>query len=284
MSIPQYIGDEYEHKVSGFNSPRVLISNEAGKNQVLIRIDMQGPLQNACIIPPVHPNEEGVASEVHLTSGTILIQIDRQAVPPGHPQVPTFQQNASGIPVAMVSPEASPAPLPAPNDNQVQADGTPAVQAVSNDNAPNGGELIGLIATQQVAAPNHIVGETEIEMLLYRQKMTESSLLIAAQVFVTLLTAWLGNNNHPLSPNMKILWDFAVGSTIVGYVSSFSSILMCKLSTGFASRILNTIAYAGAAFGFIASMGMLLPDELKLWISFLGCAVCFPALAAGFRS
>eukprot|EP00257_Ricinus_communis_P022089 XP_015581725.1 uncharacterized protein LOC8269777 isoform X1 [Ricinus communis] len=281
MSVSLHIADEFERRVSSLNSPsRVLIGNEVGRNEILIRIDMQAPLQIASAISPSRPDEEeGVTNEADISSGTIPIQFDGHVVLPGGLQTPTLQQNAAALPLD------SPGTPPAPNDDQVQTqnpNGTPTGHALSNENAPSGEELTNFITHQEFAALNHMVREQEVEML--HRKMIESSLLIASQIFVTLLSAWLGNGNHPLSRNTKILRDFVVGSTILGYISSFSSILMCRLSTRLPARILNTIAYAGAAFGFIATMGMLLPDELKLWVTFLACTVCFPGLAAGFRA
>ncbi|XP_050213458.1 uncharacterized protein LOC126664888 [Mercurialis annua] len=271
------MADEYEKNISSLNFPRVLLSNEASKNRILIQIGMQGSLRNGSMVPEEHLSKEDgfttLAGESDLNSGAILIQIDGRAIPPGVLKTPPLQHDTLGI--LAVAPGAAP---PEPIDDKVQTqikNGAPNAESFRHEFPLYAGGLTGSNAIEEI---NAISTET-----LNRQKMTESSLLIAGQVFVTLLTAWLGNANNPPSRNAKILRDFAVGSTIVGYISSFSSILMCKLKTGLVARILYTVACAGAAFGFLATIGMLLPDELKLWITFISCAVCFPALASVFR-
>ncbi|XP_050221839.1 uncharacterized protein LOC126672006 [Mercurialis annua] len=135
----------------------------------------------------------------------------------------------------------------------------------------------------QVPLLNHIPSETQMEILLYRQKMTKSSLVIIVISFFALSRVWFYHDNHPLSNQSQILWDVAVGSSIIGFISAVSSILMFRHTTEIALLILNTIAYGGAAFAFIASMRMFSsPTGLDLFFFFLAFAVCLPVLTAGF--
>lgn len=198
-----------------------------------------------------------IPSSDHLTSDAISVLMDDQIR-----QTPPFRQNnaSSGTLLVCLADGDDQERLRLPLPEVV----SPETPAPNNDDQDN--------ATQRRG--------TEAETRRFR--LTKSSLMIAAQAAITLFTVWFSNNDHALSRNGKILRDFATGSNIVGFFSSFTSILMCGRSAGLANRILTVTGYAGAAFGFLALMGMLLPDNLKLWITLVACAACLPALAAAF--
>lgn len=72
-------------------------------------------------------------------------------------------------------------------------------------------------------------------------EVRESFLVLMGQVVVSLVTISTSNGSHHPSPNGKILWDFAAGNCIIGYISLFTHVLICGRQRGLATRIVTAI-------------------------------------------
>ncbi|KAJ0034452.1 hypothetical protein Pint_25950 [Pistacia integerrima] len=123
----------------------------------------------------------------------------------------------------------------------------------------------------------------EEEPLLNRPRLTETFLVITTQAALTLLTVGSGGNNgNSLSQNAKILVRSAAACNIIGYVCCLLGIIVCGRKPGIAARITTGIGYIATVYGFVAVMGMLLRDNLKLRITAAACAASFPGLVYVF--
>ena len=72
-------------------------------------------------------------------------------------------------------------------------------------------------------------------------EVRESFLVLMGQVVVSLVTISTSNGSHHPSPNGKILWDFAAGNCIIGYISLFTRLLIYGRQRGLATRIVTAI-------------------------------------------
>ncbi|KAJ0035276.1 hypothetical protein Pint_25944 [Pistacia integerrima] len=91
-----------------------------------------------------------------------------------------------------------------------------------------------------------------------------------------------GSNSNSLSQNDKILVRSATACNIIGFVCCLLGIVVCGRKPEIAARITTGIGYIATVYGFVAVMGMLLRDNLKLWITAAACAASFPGLAYVF--
>ncbi|KAJ4723606.1 hypothetical protein OWV82_006953 [Melia azedarach] len=113
-------------------------------------------------------------------------------------------------------------------------------------------------------------------------RLAETFLAIAAQAALTLLTIGYSNfgNSSSLSHNAKILLHFGVVCEVAGFLCCLFA--FAQKPGAAAGRTLTGVGCIATAYGFLAIMGMLLLDNLMLWISGFACLASFPALAAAF--
>ncbi|KAJ0092438.1 hypothetical protein Patl1_26569 [Pistacia atlantica] len=105
------------------------------------------------------------------------------------------------------------------------------------------------------------------EPLLNRPRLIETFLVITIRVALTLLTVGSSrSNNNSLSQNAKILVRSPAACNIIRFVCCLLGIVVCDHKPGIAARITTGIGYVATVYGFVAVMGMLLRDKLKLWI------------------
>ncbi|KAL5781214.1 hypothetical protein ACOSP7_006243 [Xanthoceras sorbifolium] len=114
-----------------------------------------------------------------------------------------------------------------------------------------------------------------------RPRLTETFLAITSQTALTMLTIRTSGSTN-FSQNAKILFCSAAAFNVIGFLSCLFAILLCGRKTGVKARIVTGTGFVFTAYGFLAIMGMLLNDDMMLWVTGLACIACFPALASAF--
>ncbi|KAH7572872.1 hypothetical protein JRO89_XS03G0027200 [Xanthoceras sorbifolium] len=121
----------------------------------------------------------------------------------------------------------------------------------------------------------------EEQPLFNRPRLRETFLAITSQTALTMLTIRTSGSTN-FSQNAKILFCSAAAFNVIGFLSCLFGILLCGRKTGVKARTVTGIGFVFTAYGFLAIMGMLLNDNMMLWITGLACVACFPALASAF--
>ncbi|KAK4857060.1 hypothetical protein QYF36_024166 [Acer negundo] len=128
-------------------------------------------------------------------------------------------------------------------------------------------------------SPNSI--RVEEQPLFNQPRFLETLLAITSQAALTILTIQTSGGSTSFSQNQKILFCSSAAFNVVSFLSFLFAILVRGRRPEIA-RIMTGTGFICSAYAFIGIMGMLLKDNIILWVTALAGVALFPVFASAF--